>query len=240
VILAILIAAVSALYATAGQAGGTGFVAVMALAAFPTGEIRVTALALNIVAAGYATARLISARTVDWQLLGTLLIASAPAAFFGGCIVLGGKAAAIVTGLLLLAACAALLIQQHSAGEGRTISTPLALAIGVATGFASGLSGIGGGVFLAPLLIVLAHMSPKRVAGLSPPFILANSIVGLAAVLFAGQRLSFASLPLMLAALGGSIIGTAVGLRWRSESVIRYILAIVLAVAGAELIIRAR
>jgi hypothetical protein len=88
------------------------------------------------------------------------------------------------------------------------------------------------------LLIVLGNMSPRRVAGLSPPFILANSVVGLAGVLFAGQRLTFAALPLMLAALAGSMIGTAIGLRWRSEIFIRYVLTAVLAVVGAELLSR--
>jgi hypothetical protein len=116
--LAFLIAAISALYATAGQAGGTGFVAVMALASFPTGEIRVTALALNIVAAGYATARLTMTRTVDWPLLVPLLMASVPAAFLGGCIALGDKVAASVTGSLLLAACIVLVVQRRDASEG--------------------------------------------------------------------------------------------------------------------------
>ena len=235
----LLIAVVSALYATVGQAGGTGFVAVMAIASVPTDEIRITALALNIIAAGYATVQLMVARTVNWRLLGIFLASSVPAAFLGGYIVLGGKVASTMTGLLLLAACATLIVRRHIAGEARTIAKPIALAIGATTGFASGLSGIGGGVFLAPLLIVLGHISPKRIAGLAPPFILANSVVGFAGALFAGHRLSMTAVPLMAAAFLGSVAGTAVGLRWQSETVIRYVLAAVLAVAGAELLTRA-
>jgi len=238
-ILDLLIAGVSALYATAGQAGGTGFVAVMALASLPADEIRITALALNVVAAGYATVRLIMTGGMNWPLLGTLLATSAPAAFLGGLIALGGNMAAAVTGILLLAACAALILRRHDAGEGPPIAKPVALVIGGATGFASGLSGIGGGVFLAPLLVMVGKMSAKRVAALSPPFILANSVAGLAGVVFAGQRLSVAVFPLMLAALVGSITGTVIGLRWCSETAIRWVLAAALALAGAELMIRA-
>ncbi len=237
-ILDILIAAISALYATAGQAGGTGFIAVMALDAYPAREIRITALTLNVVAAGYATARLIFARGVDWPLLGMLLAASAPAAFLGGWLAFSERPTAILTGMLLLAACIALLARRHSGVE-RSIPKPIALLIGGATGFASGLSGIGGGVFLAPLLVMIADLPPTRVAGLSPPFIFVNSVFGLAALQISGQHLSFSALPLMAAALAGSFIGAAIGLRWRSETTVRYILAAILAVAGAELLVRA-
>ncbi|HEY3637023.1 MAG TPA: sulfite exporter TauE/SafE family protein [Rhizomicrobium sp.] len=237
VMLAGLIAAISGLYATAGQAGGTGFVAVMALASFPTDQIRATALALNVVAAGYATARLCFVLSIDWSLLGVLIAASLPAAFLGGYIALGGAFYSAVTGCLLLAACVAMLVKRQ--GDGGAVSRPVAIGIGAVTGFASGLSGIGGGVFLAPLLVLFARMPVSRVAGLSPPFILANSIAGLAGILFAGQRLAFGSWPLMVAALVGSIAGTAIGLRWRSEILTRYVLSAVLAVAGAQLLIRA-
>jgi uncharacterized membrane protein YfcA len=238
-IIAILVAAISALYATAGQAGGTGFVAILALFAYPSNEIRITALTLNVVAAGYATILLVMTRKIDWALLSSLLMASVPSAVLGGYIALGDQIAAAVTGFLLLAACAAIIVGRVATKDNRTVSLPLALTFGAITGLASGLSGIGGGIFLAPLLIMFGRLSPVRLVGLSPPFILINSIAGLAGVVLAGQRLSLTAWPLMLAALAGSIIGTGIGLRWRSEALIRYVLAVVLAVAGAELLIRA-
>jgi uncharacterized protein len=239
VILAILIAAVSALYATAGQAGGTGFVAAMALTSFPTEQIRPTALVLNVVAAGYATLRLWFAQTIDWPLLGLLVAASLPAAFLGGYIVLGGSLYSALTGFLLVAACVAMIAKRNTGNRSGEIALPITVGIGAATGFASGLSGIGGGVFLAPLLLLFGQMPTRRVFGLSPPFILANSVAGLAGLLFAGHRLAFGEAPLMLAALAGSVVGTAIGLRWPSETLIRYVLAAALAMAGVELLIRA-
>ncbi len=68
-VVAALIGFVSLLYATAGQAGGTAFIAVMAFAAFPATEMRAMALLLNIVAAGYATWQLHRKATIDRKML---------------------------------------------------------------------------------------------------------------------------------------------------------------------------
>src|ERR1700758_2656813 len=97
-----LMGIVSALYATAGQAGGSGFVAVMTFAAFPPAQIRVTAFALNVVAASYSVWRVHQAQLVDWQLLRNVLLTSLPAAFLGGMISLGGKSYFILTASLLV------------------------------------------------------------------------------------------------------------------------------------------
>src|SRR5271156_4432765 len=82
-LIASAIPCVSLLYATAGQAGGTAFLAVMAFAAFPAAEMRATALLLNIVAAGYATWR-VHRKAVDRKMLLPLTVPSLVAAFLGG------------------------------------------------------------------------------------------------------------------------------------------------------------
>ena len=86
--LALLFGAISLLYATVGQAGGTAFLALMAFAAFPSNEMRPTALALNIVAAAYSTWAFNRERAVDWGKLKPHLLSSLPTAFVGGLIVL--------------------------------------------------------------------------------------------------------------------------------------------------------
>jgi uncharacterized protein len=83
-----LIGCVSLLYATAGQAGGTAFLAIMAFAAFPATEMRATALVLNIVAAGYATWRLHHRGAIDRTMLPALTVPSLVTAFLGGLLVL--------------------------------------------------------------------------------------------------------------------------------------------------------
>jgi uncharacterized membrane protein YfcA len=234
-----LIGCVSLLYATAGQAGGTAFLAIMAFAAFPAAEMRATALALNIVAAGYATWRLHRRGGIDRKMLLPLTLPSLVTAFAGGLLVLGGHIYFILTGLLLAAA-AALMVCKRTADtvEARPVPLLPAAAVGAGAGLISGLTGVGGGVFLTPLLIVFGWASPRRAAALSPPFILCNSVVGLAGVLLVGQTLAPSIVVYSIGALAGAIIGTAIGLRWMSERGTRYALATILLFAGIRLLFR--
>jgi hypothetical protein len=187
-----LLASVSLLYATAGQAGGTAFVAVMAFAIFPVAEMRPTALLLNVVAAGYARWRLHRNGALDQRALLPLTLPSMAAAFLGGLIVLGEGVYFVLTGVLLVAAAGLMIFKRGAdAIETRPLMVLPAAVAGAASGFLSGLTGVGGGVFLTPLIIAFGWASPKRAAALSPPFILRNSAVGLLGVLIAGQTLTF-------------------------------------------------
>jgi uncharacterized membrane protein YfcA len=238
-IIAGLIGCVSLLYATAGQAGGTAFLAVMAFAAFPATEMRATALLLNIVAAGYATWRLHRRAAIDRKMLLPLTVPSLVTSFLGGLLVLGGQIYFALTGVLLVAA-AVLMMFKRTADtvEARPVRLGPAAAVGAGAGFISGLTGVGGGVFLTPVLIAFGWASPKRAAQLSPPFILCNSVLGLGGVLLAGQKLAPSTLLYSLGALAGAITGTAIGLRWMSERGTRYVLAAILLFAGIRLLLR--
>jgi len=105
-------------------------------------------------------------------------------------------------------------------------------------GFLSGLTGVGGGVFLTPLIIAFGWAPPKRAAALSPPFILRNSAVALLGVLIAGQRLTFDTPLYAVGALAGAIIGSTIARRWMSERATRYVLAFILLFAGPRLFLR--
>jgi uncharacterized membrane protein YfcA len=235
--LAVLFGAVSLLYATVGQAGGTAFLALMAFASFPSNEMRPTALLLNIVAATYSTWIFNRGSLVDWAKLKPLLLASLPTALVGGFIVLDEHVYKIVTGLVLLLAATILVFRRSPDGEPDR-QTPLwrALTVGAMVGFVSGLTGVGGGVFLAPILIALHWASPKQTAVLSAPFILANSAVGLVGAMVIGQTPSPETWVYAIATLAGAMIGTTVGLRWLSQTVTRYVLAAILATAGLQLL----
>jgi len=232
-----LIAAASFLYATVGQAGGTAFLALMAFASFPPNEMRPTALLLNIVAATYSTWLFNRGSHVDWAKLRPLLFASLPTALVGGFIVLDERVYNALTGAVLLIA-AAILAFKRAQSHQPDMKTPLfaALFAGAGVGLISGLTGVGGGVFLAPLLITLHWASPKQTAALSSPFILANSVVGLIGVLYAGQVPSTGTSLYAVGALAGAIAGTVVALRWLSQTATRNVLALVLASAGIQLL----
>lgn len=237
ILTAILLAFSSLLYATVGQAGGTAFVAVMAFAAFPASEIRPTSLTLNILAASYATWRLHRHGAVDWRLFRGLALPSLPAALVGGLVVLDSTPYLAITAVLLLLAAALMVVRANADHiEVRSIPKFPAALVGGFAGFLSGLTGVGGGVFLAPTIIMLGWASPKRAAGLSAPFILVNSILGLVGVLFAGQRPAPDVVSYAFAALVGATIGTFVGLRFMSQLATRYVLAFILAVGGIRML----
>jgi uncharacterized membrane protein YfcA len=103
-VLAALFGTISLLYATVGQAGGTAFLALMAFAAFPSTEMRATALALNVVAAAYSTWVFNREKVVDWRKLRLLLLSSLPTALVGGFIVLDEHVYKSTTGVVLLLA----------------------------------------------------------------------------------------------------------------------------------------
>jgi uncharacterized protein len=236
--LALLFGVICLLYAKVGQAGGTSFLALMAFASFSPEEMRPTALMLNIVAASYSTWLFNRGSLVDWRKLRPLLVASVPMTLVGALIVLDERVYKTVTGLVLLSAAVILAFRRTSDGElERLTSLWGAISVGAAVGFVSGLTGVGGGVFLAPLLMGLQWASPKQTAALSAPFILANSIVGLAGTMYVGQTPTAATWLYAVAALVGAIIGTGVGLRWLSQTATRYILAVVLGAAGIQLLL---
>jgi len=235
--LAVLFGAVSLLYATVGQAGGTAFLALMAFASFPSNEMRPTALLLNVVAATYSTWIFNRGSLIDWAKLRPLLIASLPTAFVGGFIVLDEHIYKVVTGLVLLSA-ATILLFRRSHEEEPDRRTPLwgAITAGAVVGFVSGLTGVGGGVFLAPILIALHWASPRQTAALSAPFILANSAVGLVGTVVTGQTPADRTWIYAIAALTGAMIGTTIGMRWLSQNMTRYVFAIILGAAGLQLL----
>jgi uncharacterized membrane protein YfcA len=235
---ALLFGVVSLLYATVGQTGGTAFLALMAFASFPSNEMRPTALLLNIVAATYSTWRFNRGSLVDWVKLRPLLLASLPTALVGGFIVLDERLYKTVTGLVLLMAASILALRRAKDRQTDRL-TPFwgAISVGAIVGFVSGLTGVGGGVFLAPLLIALHWASPKQTAALSAPFILANSVMGLAGAVYAGQTPTADTWLFAFAALGGAMIGTIVGLRWLSQTMTRNMLALILGAAGIQLLL---
>jgi uncharacterized protein len=232
---ALLFGLVSLLYATVGQAGGTAFLALMAFASFPASEMRPTALALNIVAATYSTWAFNRNKAVDWKKLWILLASSMPAALLGGIIVLDERIYKTMTGVVLLIAGAVMILRRNGAASpDRNASFWGVASVGGIVGLISGLTGVGGGVFLAPAMIALHWASPKQTAALSAPFILANSSVGLIGTLFAGQLPSSHLIQYAVTTLAGAIVGTAIGLRWLGQARTRFILAGILLAAGTQ------
>jgi uncharacterized membrane protein YfcA len=238
-LVAVLFAAVAALYASVGHAGASGYLAVMAIAGVTPSLMRPTALILNILVAVIVVSRFARAGRIDWRALAPFVIASIPLAFLGGLIVLPGTVYKPLVGVVLLAAAARFFVTAGRAqGDEEAIRVPTvpALGIGGGIGLMSGLTGTGGGIFLTPLLLFLRWAGPRHAAGLSSAFILANSTAGLAGNL-AGGGVVPPSLVIWLPAVAiGGLLGSELGARRFSPPAIRRALSIVLVVAGLKLI----
>ena len=133
--------------------------------------------------------------------------------------------------------------KRHDPGRGLVdvlVKPPFwgALSVGGAVGLISSLTGVGGGVFLAPTLIPLQWTSPKQTAALSAPFILvlANSAVGLIGGFLTGRFRPRISASMRWRRWAASPRGRAIGLRWLGQAATRFILAAILLAAGIQLL----
>jgi uncharacterized membrane protein YfcA len=231
----------SFVYASVGHGGASAYLAAMALAGLAPAEMRPLALALNILVSSLATWKFWRAGHFRWRLFWPFAAVSIPFAYLGGAITLPSGAYKVVVGVVLLYAAWQLWRSGRAGEEMRAVREPpipLALAIGAVLGLLSGLTGVGGGIFLSPLLLMLGWAGTKQTSATSAPFILVNSIAGLAAGLIAGS----ASLPAMTWVLGGVVLvggwlGAEYGSRRFANPVVRRFLAVVLAVAGGKMVL---
>jgi uncharacterized membrane protein YfcA len=172
--------AVAVLYSSVGHAGASGYLAVMALLSVAPQVSRPTALVLNIFVAVVAAFQFTRAGFFDWRIFLSFAATSVPFAFVGGMIVLPTNVHKILLGAVLLIAAARL--AWNWTAEERQIVAPsvwLALILGALMGLLSGLTGVGGGIFLTPVLLLTSWTETKKAAGISAMFILVNSVSGL-------------------------------------------------------------
>ncbi len=233
-LLALLIFSVAALYSSVGQAGGSGYLAAMLVLGLPGAMMRPAALLLNVGVATVASITYIRAGAFSWRTLLPFAIASVPMSFVGGSLVLPPEIYKPVIGIVLVLAAIRLLAGAGKAPTARAMPVPLALAAGALIGLASGLTGIGGGIFLTPLLLFTGWETPRAAAGISAAFILLNSIAALL-----GQPVALSALPPVmpvwaLCAIVGGWIGAEYGSRTLNAVWTRRGLAVVLLVAAAR------
>ena len=216
--LAAILLLVAAAYAAVGQAGATGYLAVMGLAGLQPAVMKPTALALNILVAAIGTVQFWRAGMLSWRTFYP---------FAGAILLIAG----------------AQILRSASRAEGNQVRPPEmppflpALATGAAIGFVSGTTGTGGGIFLAPAILAMNWVDVRRTAAVTAAYNLLNSTAALAgAYATLGQLPS--ALPFWLVAVGiGGLIGASVGARYLPERAMRYVLACVLLGSGLKLIL---
>ena len=201
------------LYASVGFGGGSTYSALLALAGIDFKILPIISLACNIVVVTGGVIRFARAGEMPWRGALTIALVAAPLAFLGGLTPIKQATFLTILGASLVFAALALLIPVKQSGDAPAPlrpTWPMALAA-APLGYLAGLVGIGGGIFLAPLLHLARWNSARRIAATASLFILINSFTGLAGQLAKSGVARFGealggALPLLLAvAIGGQI-----------------------------------
>jgi hypothetical protein len=225
------------LYASVGHAGASGYLAVMALFGVASETMKPTALVLNVLVASVATVQFARAGCFSWGLFWPFALTSAPAAFLGGALSPTGLYKPLLGAVLVFAAWRMFAGARAVQGPVRAPSRLAAAAAGLGIGLLAGWTGVGGGIFLSPLVLLLGWAEPRQTAGVSAAFILVNSLAGLLGHLASLSALPQA-LPLWAAvAVTGGALGATYGSRKLGGPSLRRLLALVLLIAGLKLLL---
>lgn len=234
--LAVCIFVVALMYASVGHGGASGYLAVMALFSLHPEALKPTALILNIVVAGVGAYLYCSAGQFSWRVFWPFVITSIPASFFGGTFSLSPELYRPLLGLVLLFAAWQLFARRKQDDyQAKAPDHRLAMMIGGVLGFASGLIGVGGGIFLSPLMILLRWARVREVSGIAAMFILVNSVSGLLGHLSSLQHVpEYAPLLAGTALVGGSF-GALCGSRHLPVTAILKAMSFMLVMAGGKM-----
>ena len=237
--IAVLMAIAAALYSSVGHGGASAYLAIMALFSVAPETMRPTALALNLVVAGFAAISFARAGQSNFRLLAAFAVAAVPAAFVGGLIQLPPALYRPLVGIVLIAAAARLFWQPEQLAARAVEPPPLALTlpVGAGLGLLAGLTGTGGGIFLSPLIILFGWEEPRRTSGVAAAFIFLNSAAGLAGN-FAGLEALPPELPIFVAAVAaGALLGIWGGVSRLPRKRLLQALGLVLVIAGLKLLL---
>ena len=235
-LLSLLILAVAVLYSSVGHGGASGYLAVLALFAVAPGQMAGTALVLNIAVSALALRAFRRSGYLNLKLTLPLVAVSIPLAFVGGLMKLSAPLYLLLLAFALVVAAVRIAVNAVGATASETRPARLAPALPAAAliGLLSGMIGIGGGIFLSPLLIFARWATPKQSAATAAAFIFLNSAAGLSARVATG-RLELMDSPLpLIAAIGGGLIGSRLGTTTYSSLTLRRVLAVVLLIAAAK------
>jgi len=234
IILAIFIVAI--LYSSVGHGGASGYLAVMAFLSVTPDVTRPTALVLNLFVASIGAYLFYRAGYFSWRIFLPFAVTSIPFAFIGGMITLPTNIYKILLGAVLMLAALRLAWKFSPDTEIKQPPIWICLMIGAVIGLLSGLVGVGGGIFLTPVLLLMNWSETKTAAGVSALFILVNSISGLLGNLTQIERLPPTVWFWIGAAVIGGLVGSTLGSKKFDSLMLRRVLALVLAFAGFKLI----
>ena len=226
IILSILFFVTALIYSSVGFGGGSTYLALLLIWGVPYTIFPVIALVCNIIVVSGNSINFIRSKNINFNLLFPYLIGSIPFAFIGGSITIEKSLFEILLFCILLIAGIFLLIESKSFNKEQIkinkIPRLISISIGSIIGFMSGLVGIGGGIFLSPLLFLMKAGYPRHITSSASLFILINSIFGIAGQLTKDQALDqiISYWPLFLTVIVGGQIGSLLNIKFLSNKIL--------------------
>lgn len=239
-----LFAVLALLYSSVGHGGASGYLTAMALIGMAPDQMKPTALILNLFVASTAMIRFSRGAGIGgtWKALAPFVITSVPCAFIGGGWSLDPRLYKFIVAAALVIAATRLAFKAPGPDQEHARPAPLiaALFVGALIGLFSGLIGVGGGIFLSPVLLIAGWATARQTAAMSAAFILINSSAALIGFIAShgspGIELGPTGLFIVAVFVGG-FLGSGVGSRRFSHVVLRRMLAVVLLLAAVKLVI---
>jgi hypothetical protein len=227
---------VAFMYAAVGHGGASGYLALMALFSFAPEVMKPTALILNLFVAAIAFIHYAKSGYFNKKLFLSFAIISVPFAFLGGMIEIDASLYKKILGVLLIFAIFKMLnVFGKETEETKEIKVWQGLIVGGSIGFFSGLTGIGGGIILTPIILLMKWGKMKEAAAVSALFIWVNSAAGLGGQLSSGVIIDSQTILLVGIAVIGGFLGGYLGSKKFDNKALRYMLAVVLFIACVKL-----
>lgn len=203
-------------------------------------QIRSTALILNICVVVITSFAFIRSKTFDWKSFWPFLVLSIPLAFIAAQWKLADKTFFIILGISLIGAGLAMFLKQfQNKGGKRQFILPFKIGLGGSIGLLSGLSGIGGGIYLSPVLHLVSWENSKKIAALASSFIFFNSLAGLGGLALAGNlNLDFNFIgKLIIAVCLGAGLGSYFSHKKFKTKILSILTALLVIYVGCKLIL---
>ena len=238
--LLIFFLSIAFIYSSVGFGGASSYTAVLAVYQLPVYEMKTIALLCNIIVVTGGSMLFIRNKQVDFKKILPIVLLSVPMAFLGALIKISADTFFILLGCSLILASFLLVIKTAGINEPvKHTSAAKSGIIGASIGFLSGMVGIGGGIFLSPLLHLAKWDVPRKIAAAASVFILVNSISSLTAHLSKPMPadINYSRILLLcVAVFVGGQLGSRMGIKKLNELAIRRVTAVLVFAAGVEVL----